>query len=152
MQDLVDAARATVDALGPRRHNLAIAMRHELDTLHPLSISMRLVWGAEELPVVYCVTSFKRTFQVCQALPVNLAVSWKWRGQIVWVLVDFNVDDNELEDFVNDKCRLAVDCGLLRYFRCNRLLTWHASCAKNTAHLAGADLFEAEHDMFRVLL
>jgi len=52
--------------------------------------------------------------------------------------VDFDSSDGTLE-FVLKYCRVAIDCGLLRVYSSSELPYWHASVAKNTAHLCATE-------------
>ena len=84
--------------------------------------------------VFLCVTTMGRDDQLKKALPLQLAVAWRHKEVAVHV-VDFNQSD-DLETWVHDNLRLALGVGKLSYHRCKALPNWHASLAKNTAHMA----------------
>jgi hypothetical protein len=81
-----------------------------------------------------CVTTMGRDEQLKKALPVILAVAWG-HAEVSVHVVDFNGHD-DLEKWVLDNLALADEVGKLKYYRCKALKSWHASKAKNTAHMA----------------
>ena len=101
--------------------------------------------GADEpLFVSFCITSLRRNDQIMKTLPRNLDDNWNDRQRCEFVVVDFNpsVDnDRSLYLFVLKNFQKELQCGYLRYFCSTGLPSWHASIAKNTAHvLARGDI------------
>jgi len=81
-----------------------------------------------------CVTSFNRLWQLRRALPLNLMHCWRHRDWVRFHVVDFGSTDGSLK-FVQDRCHAAMRSGMLRLYHTDQLPFWHASVAKNTAHL-----------------
>jgi hypothetical protein len=93
--------------------------------------------GEDFVPVVYAVTTQRRTWQIVHALPINLTITWRYRKWVTWVVADLNMPaDDELTDFIGEYLRPPLATGHLRVFRHTdpAYTTWHASIAKNTAH------------------
>ena len=102
----------------------------------------------ERTEVVFCITTYKRSHQLLKALPLNLALSWPYRNRAAWVVVDFNEAPEEtafIVDTLRRLCPASVAHGHLRYFEAKddgrRWTGWHASVAKNTAHVAGLSVW-----------
>merc|ERR1712060_732199 len=53
-------------------------------------------------------------------------------------VVDCGSKDGTLE-FITTRCRAAIDAGLLRVYTTDQLPYWHASVAKNTAHMCATE-------------
>ncbi len=86
--------------------------------------------------VALCVTTYMRTFQIKQMLPINLCFTWKHRANIFWIIADFNMT-NDVQDFMLDGLvQEAVLSGHVKYFRALEKFSWHASVAKNTSKMA----------------
>lgn len=82
--------------------------------------------------LTFCCTCMNRESQIIATLPVNLA-SIK-NSFIEFLLVDFS-PNNTLHDYIFSNLSEYVQSGQLKYYRTNELLYWHASIAKNTAHM-----------------
>ena len=90
--------------------------------------------------VAFCVTTYKRNFQITTALPVNLCITWPRRRTFTWVVVDFNSDD-ELQDHIMENYAVAMACGHLRYHRSvEPWESFHCPTAKNRSTMAAGDL------------
>jgi len=87
-----------------------------------------------QLSVALCTATKNRLWQLRHVLPLNLLHCWPHRSQVRLHLVDFDSSDGTLE-FVLKYCRAAIDCDLLRVYSSSELPHWHASVAKNTAHV-----------------
>ncbi|CAK0896301.1 unnamed protein product [Prorocentrum cordatum] len=85
-----------------------------------------------QFTVGLCITSMNRLWQLRRALPLNLLQCWPHRQWVRIHVVDFGSSDGTM-DFLLNRCRVAMDCDLLRVYRAD-LEFWHASVAKNTAH------------------
>jgi hypothetical protein len=86
------------------------------------------------LSVGLCITTMNRLWQLRRALPLNLLHCWPHRRWAKIHVVDFGSSDGTL-DFLLHRCRAAIECGLLRVYSADSLPFWHASVAKNTAHM-----------------
>lgn len=85
-------------------------------------------------PCCLCVTSMGRDWQLQKALPIAIWLAWAYKDVTLYV-VDFN-QHGDLERWVLDNLALPIEAGKLKYYRCCTLGSWHASLAKNTAHMA----------------
>jgi len=90
------------------------------------------------LTVGLCVATKNRLWQLRRALPLNLIHGWPHRDWAKIHVVDFGSTDGTL-DFLLQRCRPAIDCGLLHVYSTQELPHWHASVAKNTAHLCSKE-------------
>ena len=88
--------------------------------------------------VALCVTTMNRLWQLERALPLNLLHCWRDRKWTRFHVVDFGSSDGTLS-FLLNKCRPAIDCGLLAVYTTDQLQFWHASIAKNTAHAVASE-------------
>ena len=86
------------------------------------------------VPCCLCITTMGRDWQVQHALPIAIGLAWTYK-EVTLYLVDFNKNRN-LEQWVLDNLALPMEMGKLKYYRCSLLSHWHASLAKNTAHMA----------------
>lgn len=84
------------------------------------------------LSVAFCVSTMNRLWQLRRALPINLAMNWPHRDWVHFYVVDFGSSDETL-DFLLNRCRAAIDAGLLSVYSAP-VGDWHAPKAKNTAH------------------
>eukprot|EP00931_Biecheleriopsis_adriatica_P047245 TRINITY_DN27210_c0_g1_i1.p1 TRINITY_DN27210_c0_g1~~TRINITY_DN27210_c0_g1_i1.p1 ORF type:complete len:502 (-),score=99.60 TRINITY_DN27210_c0_g1_i1:55-1560(-) len=84
-----------------------------------------------------CTATMNRLWQLRVALPLTLLHCWKHRRWTRVHVVDFGSTDGTL-DFLLNRCQAAIDCGLLRVYRCDQQY-WHASIAKNTAHMVAEE-------------
>lgn len=113
----------------------ALAM---LDTVTALPPRIAQPWLPGQTSVGLCVTAFNRFWQLQHALPLNLLMLWPHRSYAKLHLVLFKPDDGSL-DFVFSKCRAALDVGLLKVYVTDQMEAWHASVAKNTAHMVAEE-------------
>ncbi|MEC8811532.1 MAG: hypothetical protein VXY23_09480 [Pseudomonadota bacterium] len=91
-------------------------------------------------PIIsYCVTCMNRGEQLKKTLEYNLEIIREYSGQVELCLVNF-IKDAEGEAIHNWLKGLAGREGF-RYFFSRNLTVWHASVAKNTAHMQGAGCF-----------
>ncbi len=84
--------------------------------------------------IAFCSTVLRRP-QVETALLINMALTWAYREQISWFVVDFNAPEERLVSRLGEKLLEAVDSGHLNFFVSDGMPYWHASVAKNSAHL-----------------
>ena len=89
--------------------------------------------GVLGTPCCLCMTSLGRNDQIMTSLPIAIWLSWKF-ADVTLYLVDFN-EDTVLEQWVREHLALAIKMGKLKFYRCP-MRHWHASLAKNTAHMA----------------
>lgn len=85
------------------------------------------------LTVALCVSTMNRLWQLRRALPLNILHCWPHRSWTKIHVVDFGSADGTL-DFLLNRCRAAIDCGLLCVYSADEMKYWHASTAKNTVH------------------
>ena len=93
--------------------------------------------------VVFCVTTYKRTWQLKITICANLVLTWRFRPWVTWVLVDLNpLEDLEVHNFVGEKCRPALWAKHLQLYKVDDATwtDWHASRAKNSSHMAAGRL------------
>ena len=88
----------------------------------------------EILPLSFCITCKNRLHQIRHTLRKNLDDNMLCRSFIEFVLVDFGSTDG-LKDWVLDNFSQELSSGYLRYYYTDELPFWHASIAKNTAHI-----------------
>ncbi len=88
--------------------------------------------------VALCVTTYMRTYQITEMLPINMYFTWKHRANIFWIIADFNMTDDVQDFLLNGLLQQAVLCGHVKYFRAIEPFPWHA-CGKIQANwLRGA--------------
>jgi len=85
-----------------------------------------------------CIPCKNRLWQLQEALPLNLVHCWPHRDWTTIHVVDFDSNDDTL-DFLLTACRAAIDVGLLKVYTSDQLPFWHASIAKNTAHMVARE-------------
>jgi hypothetical protein len=73
-------------------------------------------------------------WQLKKTLPKNLADNRKLKTAIEFVLIDFGSTDG-LNSWIKREFKTELKEGYLKYYSTNELSSWHASIAKNTAHL-----------------
>eukprot|EP00445_Apocalathium_hangoei_P029022 CAMPEP_0203924996 /NCGR_PEP_ID=MMETSP0359-20131031/64701_1 /ASSEMBLY_ACC=CAM_ASM_000338 /TAXON_ID=268821 /ORGANISM="Scrippsiella Hangoei, Strain SHTV-5" /LENGTH=484 /DNA_ID=CAMNT_0050853331 /DNA_START=89 /DNA_END=1543 /DNA_ORIENTATION=+ len=88
--------------------------------------------------VALCITTKNRLWQLRRALPLNLLHCWPHRRWTTIHIVDFGSTDETLE-WIMSRCRAAIDAGLLKVYYTDRQPFWHASIAKNTAHMVATE-------------
>lgn len=82
----------------------------------------------------FCITNMNRTCKLKKTLKKNLEDNKNLKDKIEFILVDFNSKDGCKEYILNNfKEELRSD--YLKYYWTDQLLSWHASIAKNTAHI-----------------
>ncbi len=86
--------------------------------------------------VALCVTTYMRTYQIKQMLPINVCCTWKHRANIFWIIADFNMTDDVQEWLLEGPLQHVALCGHAKYFRALEPFSWHASVAKNTSKMA----------------
>ena len=50
----------------------------------------------DDVHVLLCVSTFKRSFQLKESLPMNVAQTWPWRNRVTWCIFDANPDEDLL--------------------------------------------------------
>ena len=81
----------------------------------------------------FCITCMNRLHQIKETLPQNLKDNDLFRGQVEFVVVDFSTQG--LQEWIKSEFREELSSGYLKYYYTEELPHWHASIAKNTAHL-----------------
>ena len=82
----------------------------------------------------FCITCKNRFHQVQHTLLKNLGDNRMYKHLIEFVLVDFGSKDG-LQDWIKNNCIKYIKEGYLKYYYTDELTHWHASIAKNTAHI-----------------
>ncbi len=80
----------------------------------------------------FCITCKNRLHQISKTLPQNLKDNQN--KDIEFILVDFSSKDG-LKEFVLNNFDKYLESKQLRYYYTDKLVHWHASIAKNTAHM-----------------
>lgn len=84
----------------------------------------------------FCITCKNRLHQIQQTLRKNLDYNILHENSIEFVLIDFGTDG--LHKWIVDNFRVELASGYLKYYYTEELPHWHASIAKNTAHLCAS--------------
>lgn len=87
--------------------------------------------------ISFCITCKNRIHQIRQTLKQNLDDNRLHRDFVEFVLVDFGSKDG-LRDWVFNNFSVELASGYLKYYYTENLPHWHASVAKNTAHLCAS--------------
>lgn len=82
----------------------------------------------------FCITCKNRFHQIAKTLPQNLEDNRMFKNRIEFILVDFGSTDG-LREWIKENFMKEIEEGYLKYFYTEELHSWHASIAKNTAHL-----------------
>ena len=82
----------------------------------------------------FCITCKNRLYQIQDTLLKNLNDNKMYKHLIEFVLVDFGSNDG-LQDWIKKDCIKYIKDGYLKYYYTDDLPYWHASIAKNTAHI-----------------
>lgn len=94
----------------------------------------------ENLKLSFCITCKNRVSQIRQTLPVNLENNKIDSLFVEFILVDFGSTDG-LKEWIGENFKQELKSGYLKYYYTEKLSSWHASIAKNTAH------FYADNDI-----
>jgi hypothetical protein len=86
------------------------------------------------LTLSFCITCKNRFHQIEKTLKQNLDDNRMHKDRIEFILVDFDSTDG-LHDWVAENFKDEINDGYLKYYYTEELPFWHASIAKNTAHL-----------------
>eukprot|EP00971_Amphidinium_carterae_P327301 6458575-Amphidinium_carterae.1 len=89
-------------------------------------------WNGHKMAL--CTAHKNRLWQVRLALPVTLVHCLPYKENVVIHFVDFGSSDGTLQ-WITENCKQALHCKLLRLYTSDELPEWHASIAKNTAHM-----------------
>jgi hypothetical protein len=81
----------------------------------------------------FCITCKNRLHQIMQTLLQNISDNYLHHNLIEFILVDFATPG--LWQWVKSKFHRELASGYLKYYYTEELHYWHASIAKNTAHL-----------------
>ena len=97
----------------------------------------------------FCITCKNRLHQIRQTLRKNLDDNILHSNHIEFILVDFAGTDG-LREWVLENFQAELISGYLKYYYTEELPLWHASIAKNTAHLctSGEILVNLDCDNF----
>ena len=89
----------------------------------------------------FITTQKRRLWQIKKTLLINLKDNLKNKNKIEFIIVDFDhpkdviTDEETLYDYIHTfKFKKYIDIKYLKYYKCDKLLNWHASKAKNIAH------------------
>ena len=134
----------------PPFYDISVGAFRDLQKQQALHVNV----GLERLPVdpmpkipdrsvqiAFCTTALRRP-TVLTALKINVALTWRHRANITWYVVDFNTD-TAVQDTICHVLEEAVAAGHLRVFASSELPFWHASVAKNTAHMLPDESYDA---------
>jgi glycosyltransferase involved in cell wall biosynthesis len=83
--------------------------------------------------ISFCIPCMNRFSQISRTLGVNLEQNRAHEKTIEFVLVDCGSKDG-LQQWVLSTFREELDKGYLKYYYTSKMVAWHASIAKNTAH------------------
>jgi len=83
--------------------------------------------------ISFCTTCKNRFHQISKTLPANLEDNRRHKDRVEFVVVDFGSIDG-LGEWLLANFRQELDDGYLRYYFTDKMVNWHASVAKNTAH------------------
>lgn len=86
------------------------------------------------LTLSFCITCMNRFQQIQKTLPKNLEDNRSSKEYVEFILVDFGSTDG-LQEWITLNFMDEIDEGYLKYFYTEELMYWHASVAKNTAHM-----------------
>ncbi len=86
--------------------------------------------------VSFCVTCFKRGWQLKCALCWNLVFAWRWRAVVSFHVVVFedSTESGPLVAWLQEHCAAALKSGLLFLYRGKSMPYWFCPGAKNTSH------------------
>ena len=73
-------------------------------------------------------------WQIEKTLPQNLKNNLSMKERVNFILVDFGSTDG-LQEWIGKNFEQELDDGYLQYYYTEELEFWHASIAKNTAHI-----------------
>ena len=93
----------------------------------------------------FCITCKNRFWQIRQTLPKNLFDNRMHKNFVDFILVDFGSRDG-LQEWILDEFDEELSEGYLKYFYTDDLKEWHASIAKNTAHILSDHFFVVNLD------
>eukprot|EP00929_Paragymnodinium_shiwhaense_P056774 TRINITY_DN28425_c0_g1_i1.p1 TRINITY_DN28425_c0_g1~~TRINITY_DN28425_c0_g1_i1.p1 ORF type:complete len:318 (+),score=59.58 TRINITY_DN28425_c0_g1_i1:88-1041(+) len=102
------------------------------------------------LKIGLCTAVKNRFHQLQRALPVNLLHAWPHQEWVTIHIVDFGSTD-DTRRFLKEACKKAVEMGLLKIYLAKDLEYWHASIAKNTAHLVASEDILVNWDVDNIL-
>ena len=91
----------------------------------------------DDCHILLCCSTFKRNFQLQEALAMNVSQTWPWRRRVTWCIFDAN-PDTELWEWAKTCFSFAMQCGHIIWLRAvSPWSTFHMSVAKNAAHVSG---------------
>ena len=70
----------------------------------------------ESCHVLLYTSTFKRSFQLKEAMALNLAQTWAWRRRVTWCIFDANPEEDLLE-WVRENFSFALQTGHLVWLR-----------------------------------
>ena len=89
-----------------------------------------------DMVVAFCITTYKRTWQLKLSLPWNLMTLYPYRRVAALFVADLNpAEDTELDEFFTSVCGQAQALGILNVFK-GSIPGWDASRCKNSVHFA----------------
>ncbi len=84
----------------------------------------------------FCITCMNRLHQIRNTLRKNLDDNRNHKHLVEFILLDLGSRDG-LRDWIRDNFMDDIDSGALKYYYTDKLKSWNAPIAKNTAHLLG---------------
>jgi len=93
----------------------------------------------------FCIPCKNRLYQIQHTLRKNLDDNVLHDQLIEFVLIDFDSNDG-LRDWIISNFSSELSSGYLKYYYTKALPQWHASIAKNTAHLCASGKILANLD------
>ena len=92
--------------------------------------------------LAFCVTTFKRSWQLKLSLPWNLLSLFPHRKNAMLFIANLNPEeDTELDEFFTEHCALAHELNYFHVFR-GSIAGWDASRCKNSVHYAALAFLE----------
>lgn len=86
----------------------------------------------------FCITCKNRFYQIKETLPKNLSDNKEYKDIVDFVLVDFGSKDG-LQEWIAENYEEELTSGYLKYYYTEEMKEWHASVAKNTAHVLASN-------------
>ena len=102
--------------------------------------------------ISFCISTMNRHGDISQTLPQNLQDNARFAEDVEFVLVNFinGPEGMETDRWVRGNFKDEIKSGYLKYFVTDKMSCFHASVAKNTAHInaSGLYLFNLDGDNY----
>ncbi len=93
----------------------------------------------------FCITCKNRFDQIKKTIKKNLEDNYNSKYKIEFILVDFGSTDS-LRNHITTFYQKELKSEYLKYYYTDELIYWHASIAKNTAHLLSSGKYVVNLD------